>query len=452
MNGARVTQARLVHDDLVTFGKLEFRVVLEAARVPADLRAIAASATSDDLPAGTSVRSVDVRSGGGALARLQAERLARLVELARRLSGEIETARILETVVEQAGLLLPADRVALLLLDDQTGEPRLAHWHNRLGKAVVTAPRSIVRRAIEERAPVVTENALEDARFQSGSVVSNQVRAALCAPLLADQERVLGVLYVDSLTATRPFSENDAALCLAFGGIAAVSIAKAHYVEAARREAVSRANFERFFASEVAARIAAERSAVRPGGTRRAVTVLYSDVRGFTGLAETMAPEAIAQQLSEYFAAMVELIFEHGGTLDKFIGDALLAVWGAPLAAAGDTDRAWAAAREMQQEISALNARWKAEGRVPLGVGIGLHHGEAFVGTIGSPRRLEYTVIGDVVNVAARLCEAAGAGEIVFSDAVRSLLAAPPKRSTAESLRLRGREEPVEVFRMEGAS
>ncbi len=438
VNGARVATGRLSANDVVTFGSVAFRVArVEDSPIP-----------SDDLPVGTQVRAVDVHSGGGPLARLAAERLARLVDLARQLSGEIETDRVLALVVSQAAALLPADRVALLLVDEVTGELAAVHQSNRLGDAAVQVPRSIARRAIAERAPLITQNAALDARFEGRSVQASQVRAALCVPLMADQERSLGVLYVDSLTSAGAFSEDDAALCMAFGGLAAVSIAKAHYALAARREEVTRANFERFFAPGVAARIAASRSGVRPGGERRPVTVLYSDVRGFTGLAETLPPETVAALLSDYFAAMVELVFEHGGTLDKFIGDALLAVWGAPLAAPDDADRALAAAQSMQVQSALLNAKWTDQGRPPLGIGVGLHHGEAFTGTIGSPRRLDYTVIGDVVNVAARLCDAANAGEIVLSEAVGRRLSDPPSQGR-ESLRLRGREEAVAVFRIQ---
>ncbi len=440
VNGAPITHGRAAANDVIAFGSAAFRVGGE--------QAAPAGGEPDDVAAGTVVRSVDVRSGGGALARLQAERLERLVDLARRLSGEIETSRVLETVVQQAADLLPADRVALLVADEPGGALRRLLWRNRLGPEPVEVPRSIARRAVEERAPVVTENALGDTRFQSGSVVASRIRAALCVPLLADRDLVLGVLYVDTLTGSRPFSEDDAALCFAFGGLAAVSIAKAHYAETARAQALTRANFERFFAPGVAARIAGHTSVVRPGGERRAVTVLFSDVRGFIGLAETLAPEAIAEHLSEYFAVMVDLVFEHGGTLDKFIGDALLAVWGAPIAGPDDTARALAAARAMQADLGLLNARWAAAGRPTLGVGIGLHHGEAFAGTIGSPRRLEYTVIGDVVNVAARLCEAAAAGEILLSEAVRARLPAPPPLEPREALRLRGREEMVVVYQL----
>jgi adenylate cyclase len=449
VNGVTLRHARLAAGDLVTFGAVAFRIAAVPETAAAAGPALEGGGlVEQELPQGTRVRAIDVRSGGGALARLQEERLRQLVELARRLSGEIELEPLLVTVVEQAALLLPADRVALLLGDGKNGELRLAHWRNRLGSAAVEVPRSIADRAVREKNPIATECALDDQRFQSGSVVRNQVRAALCVPLLADQEQVLGVLYVDSLTQTTAFTDADAALCLAFGGLVAVSVAKAHFAEAARREVVARANFERFFAPDVAARIAAQRSGVRPSGERRSVTVLYSDVRGFTALAESLPPEVVAEQLSEYFAAMVELVFEYGGTLDKFIGDALLALWGAPLPVEGGVDQAFAAARAMQREMAALNVRWLASRRPGLSIGIGLHHGEAFTGTIGSPRRLEYTVIGDVVNVAARLCEAAAAGEIAVSEEARARLTAPPALEGPERLALRGREEAVVAYRL----
>jgi len=150
--------------------------------------------------------------------------------------------------------------------------------------------------------------------------------------------------------------------------------------------------------------------------------VLFSDIRGFTALAETMPPMQMAAQLNEYFEVMVECVFRHNGALDKFIGDALLAYWGAPDAFVDDTDRAIAAAMDMQREIIRLNAGWHAQDRPTLGIGIGVHRGDAFVGNIGSPRRLEYTLIGDTVNVADRLCSNAKRGEILVSDAVRQAL------------------------------
>jgi adenylate cyclase len=227
-----------------------------------------------------------------------------------------------------------------------------------------------------------------------------------------------------------------------------VSISKIRFADEIRREAAVRTNFERFFAPGVAARISTERGAIGPGGDRRAVTVLFSDIRGFTPMAETMHPEAIAELLTAYFTEMVDIVFEHGGTLDKFIGDAILAVWGAPLSAPDDADRALAAACAMQRQLEVLNTRWQAAGRPTLAIGIGLNHGEVFAGYIGSERRLEYSVLGDTVNVASRLCGEADAGEILVTESVLgALLAAVPMERLAD-VELKGKQRKVAVYRL----
>ena len=116
-----------------------------------------------------------------------------------------------------------------------------------------------------------------------------------------------------------------------------------------------------------------------------------------------MAPDETALLLTEYFTEMVECVFRHGGTLDKFIGDAVMAQWGAPISEPDDADRALDAAVDMMRSLARLNVRWRDQGRPQLQVGIGINYGEAFAGNIGSQRRLEYTVIGDTVNTARRL-------------------------------------------------
>jgi len=198
----------------------------------------------------------------------------------------------------------------------------------------------------------------------------------------------------------------------------------------------------------VAADIIRQKTAIQPGGERRAITVLFADIRGFTAIAEGMSPDAIAEMLTEYFSEMVDVIFEHGGALDKFIGDALMALWGAPLARESNPRRALDAARAMQRAVDALNGRWHAAGRPEIGVGIGINHGEVFVGNIGSLRRLEYTVIGDAVNVAQRLSSEAGAGEILVSEAYRRVSGDVADAEQQAGLGLRGKSRAVEVFRV----
>jgi adenylate cyclase len=176
------------------------------------------------------------------------------------------------------------------------------------------------------------------------------------------------------------------------------------------------------------------------------VAVLFSDIRGFTALSEDMRPDDVARLLSEYFSVMVEVVFRHNGTLDKFIGDAIMAQWGAPIAGTDDAGSAMAAALEMMRELDTLNAKWRAQGRPALQIGVGLNYGESFAGYIGSERRLEYTVIGDAVNTASRLCAAAEGGEILLSGEMRAALSAPPPMVERGTMELRGKSQPIPVY------
>ena len=177
--------------------------------------------------------------------------------------------------------------------------------------------------------------------------------------------------------------------------------------------------------------------------------MLFADLRGFTRLAASMPPDTMAATLSEFFGAMVECVFRHGGTLDKFVGDAVMAQWGAPESTPDDADRAMRAALEMMGALAELNARWRAEGapRPELAMGIGIAYGEVFAGNIGSERRLEFTVIGEPVNQASRLCDAAGPGEILLSDALRTALREPPPLRVVPTPYMPGRPAAYAVVR-----
>lgn len=165
-------------------------------------------------------------------------------------------------------------------------------------------------------------------------------------------------------------------------------------------------------------------------------------------MSEEMSPDEIATLLTEYFTEMVEIVFEHGGTLDKFMGDAIMALWGAPLGRDDDADRAIRAAMEMQQVLDELNAKWAKEGRRRVEIGIGINFGEVFAGNIGSDRRLEYTVLGDAVNTASRLCTKAGPREILITEPLYRALKDPPAIETLEPLQLKGKAQAVAVYRV----
>jgi len=461
INGDRVVNGLLRVDDSITFGKIECQLRSLAARS-------GAFAPPSMVPGGTIVRQVAVQAGerpsfdvdaqtsGSGKLRLeavadserQARKLQMLLDVSQTLSGEFEPDKVLAGVVAKTFEVMNVDRVAILLREDG-GQlvPRVSK--SRLGDgAFRQVPRSIAQKAVEERIAIMTDNAAVDARFTGQSVLMQSVRSAMCTPLMAAQEAVLGVLYVDSVTATEAFSDEDLQFLIAFSGIAAAALNKARYAEQSQRAALIRSNFERYFAPNVAAEIARRQDDIRPGGEKRAITVLFADIRGFTALSETMTPDLIAQLLTEYFTEMVEIIFDYGGSLDKFIGDAIMAQWGAPIAQDGDPQRAFEAAIAMQQGVSELNAVWRQADRPEIGVGIGINYGEVFAGNIGSQRRLEYTVIGDAVNVASRLCSRAGAGEIIISEPFYALLGTRPDVERVDTISLKGRAQPVAVYRV----
>jgi adenylate cyclase len=466
INGQRVSAGHLGVEDTITFGKVAFRLTVRGSPAPAIQRpAIAAEVAA---AGGKIVRQLMVSGGGppgitsrdgpppgqlkvdapSAEAR-QALKLQMLLEVSQKLSAELDLDRLLRTVVDTTFEIMSVDRVTIVLKSEEPGELLPTISRSRVGETQpIQVPRSIAEKVIQERVAVVSQNTPEDSRFRGQSIVLQSVRSAMCSPLMASGDEVLGLLYVDNLTATNTFTDEDLQFLVAFSGLAAVGIKNSRYADQIRREITVRSNFERYFAPNVAADIAQRGEAIRQGGERRPTTVLFSDIRGFTAIAEGMGPDAIAQFLSEYFTEMVEVIFEHGGTLDKFIGDAIMALWGAPIAHADDPDRALRAALAMQRSIVRLNQRWASQGRPEIGVGIGINHGEVFAGNIGSHRRLEYTVLGDAVNVAARLCAEAGPGEVLVSEQFLGVVRDQVSCDYLPEMALKGKAQVVQVYRV----
>ena len=469
LNGAKIEGAKVAPGDVVTFGKVAFRLK-EVSPTPAEPKPTP-SPSSAAKPSATVVRQIPLRDskgilGGGTVASAlgladdkakadaaqtdrNAQKLATLLDVSQRLSKAIEIDVLLEEIVKYCFRVFDVDRVSILLGDEKS-ELVTKISHNKKGKITggASVPQSIARKAVEEKVVILSDNAGEDQRFGGQSILMQQVRSAICAPLIGSENRVLGVLYVDNLTTAHRFSEDDMEFLSAFSGIAAVAVENSQFAQRIQQEAMIRSNFERYFAPGLAARIASSPDAVKLGGDKRPVAVLFSDIRGFTALSETMNPDDMAHLLTEYFTEMVECVFRHGGTLDKFIGDAVMAQWGAPLGEPDDADRAMQSAIEMIHELDKLNVKWKKEGRPGMQIGIGLNYGEAFAGNIGSERRLEYTVIGDTVNTASRLCSAAAPREILISDEFRRVLRKPPKLEEQEPMELKGKSQPVPVYRV----
>jgi adenylate cyclase len=189
-------------------------------------------------------------------------------------------------------------------------------------------------------------------------------------------------------------------------------------------------------------------AAARLGGRRADLTVLFSDIRGFTTFSEQLTPEEVVDLLNEYLTLMTEIIFSHGGTVDKFEGDAILAFFGAPQVHDDDPERAVQAALEMRDRLGELEDRWQELAKTSLKIGIALHTGQAVVGNIGSPRKMDYTVIGDTVNLASRLQDLTkGYGvSILISGATQARVKHICRLRPLGPVEVRGRRQPVDLY------
>ncbi len=466
VNGEKITERTAKAGDVVTFGKVVFKLQDSAPPRPATtgvggtpagatiVRSVKGGSTSFGIPV-ADLEALKSPSTGeqakeavDAIARMQ-EKLRTLLDVSQKLGRVTRLNDLFPEIVKSAQETLSVDRVAILLLDEQGNLITKIAQDKRGAEQSRAVPQSIARQAVQDKSAILTDNAGEDTRFAQGaSIMMQQVRSAICVPMVKSNEEVIGVMYLDNVSTTHRFTEDDLNYCIAFANIVGTALEREQFAQQIQREQVVRSNFERFFAPALAEKIASEGAGLKLGGDKRRIACLFSDIRGFTALSETMNPDDMAHLLTEYFTEMVECVFANNGTLDKFIGDAVMAQWGAPLGGQDDPDKAMEAAINMIKELDQLNARWRAAGKPELQIGIGLNVGEAFAGNIGSERRMEYTVIGDTVNTASRLCSAAGPREILISDDFRRALAKPPKLKEMPPMELKGKSQPVPVYRV----
>src|SRR5438132_2492664 len=470
LNGARVTEAVAAENDVITFGKVAFRV--KGVSAPVQRPKVVPDFTSPKPGAagGTILRQLPVSVSGGvpaivditpsgashlkvtaqSLEERREKKLSLLLEISKELSKQQELDRLLDKVVDFTFQIMNVDRVSILLLEPTTGElvPRMSKSRTGGSGAAKHVPQSIARKAVEERVAILSDNAAADERFKGKSILIQSVRSAMCTPLMGTDQKVLGILYVDNLTATHSFADEDLDFLIAFGSLAAVGSENSRRSERPRREALVRSNFERYFSPNIAQVIAQQQDAGRLPSEKRPVVVFFSDIRGFTPMSETMSPDEIARLPTEYFTEMVDKVFEFGGTLDKFMGDAIMALWGAPIVHEDDADRAVQCAIAQLAELEKLNLKWKQEGRTEVQIGIAINFGEVFAGNIGSDRRLEYTVIGDAVNTAYRLCGKAGPNEILISEPFYQQLKKKPAVEALEPIQVKGKAKKVPVYRV----
>jgi adenylate cyclase len=275
---------------------------------------------------------------------------------------------------------------------------------------------TIINEVLRDKAAVLSSDASVDSRFQGAhSIIMQGIRSSMAVPLLHSGE-IFGIMLLDSQIAANAFTEKDLQLFQNIANQAAIAVQNSLYAKKLEQEAITRERFQRLLSPAIAEQVLSGKVEVKKGGELRETTVLFTDIRGFTAMSESRAAQDVVDMLNEYFEQMVEIIFQHEGTLDKFVGDEIMALFGAPVSHGDDPYRAVRTALEMLQVLEGFNRSRAVDGHEALKIGIGINTGECVAGYLGSSKALEYTVIGDAVNTGARLCSIAKAGEIIISD------------------------------------
>lgn len=388
-------------------------------------------------------------------------RKAQILELLYEMSKTLGTVFDLKGIFEKATDLIfrgtSAERVVALLADetidgkilDYSLQPiavraRDEHLSSLTEKLAIS--RTITQKVMREKVALLSQDARSDAQFSgSESIVMQGVRSTICAPLITESN-VHGVVYADRLDPFSTFTQEDLELISAVAAQTAVTVETVKAHKRLAREEVARANYSRFMPEYVVKQMLDNPDSFRLGGINQTITVLFADIRGFTSISEHEKPEKVVKLLNRYFTAMSEIIFGFGGTLDKYIGDGLMALFGAPTASPDDPKRALQSAVAMQKRLLILNKELREENFPEVQIGIGLHTGEATIGYIGSEKRSEYTAIGDTVNLASRLESNALGGQILISDTTAKLCENLFPMIAHAPLTVKNRLQPVSLF------
>ena len=369
-------------------------------------------------------------------------------ELARDLSSSLELDVVLHKVMDRVISLMKASRGFIVLVDAtgtmsvqmSGGDADPEKSKHFLGS------RTVIEQVVTTGLAVVSTDASTDDRFKGQqSVILQNLRSIIAVPLVT-KGVVIGAVYVDNPFRASIFEEKDKEFLQAISDLAAIAIDNARQYE---RSEFLRQLFERYVNKQVTDYVLArsDRETIFLPGERRQVTMLNSDIAGFSTLSQSMDAEELVQFLNNYFSRIIEAVLEHGGNIDKFQGDGMLVVFGAPNPMEDHAERAFAAAQAMLKEIDKLNEELAAAGKPQISVGIGLDTGEVVAGHVGSERRLEFTLIGVPVNNSAFLSKVRPA-KVLMSETTRLALPADIKVIDYEPLLLKGASQKQPIYQL----
>jgi len=483
VNGDRVTETRLDYGDEIQLGNTVVTFVDEDKldQVPSPRKPARLIGTKIDVPAKIdSIRNAILDGAGKdnilrTLSEIEShfkqyeENLVEVQKIKEIASTLCEVGKIINFVFDLNVLLNLLMDLAIKILQARRGFIMLYDKASNTLKAKVARnmggvldpdkthdiSQSIAWQAFKTAKSINTEDATKDERFMTQeSVISYAIGSVVCVPLISKENERIGVIYLDNPVAQKKFDRDDIDFMSSFSNQAAIAIENAQLYEKVKEEERIRERLQRFFSPGVVSEIMSDKRAVALGGENRTATILFSDIRGFTSLTERIPTITSVEILNDFLSSMSEEVFVHEGTLDKYIGDCVMAIFGAPVAHPDDALRAIKTALGMKKRIEKLRERWRdkidASMLEVFEIGIGIHTGEVIAGNIGSIKRMEYTVVGTAVNLASRLENVAKRGQIIIS---RSTYACTKELIEAKQLppvELKNISRPVEVFEVTG--
>lgn len=376
-----------------------------------------------------------------------------LLQILNRVEKELIAIRpideYLKLVMDIVFDMLPADRGFLMLKDEETGDLKSKQIKLRQNSNSDTSQwihfsKTITQKVIEDNVAIITRDAIQDARFSDGESIYNiGIRSAMCVPLW-NKDNVLGTIYVDNLSYSNVFDDDALVLLSAFANHAAIGIEQARLHEQLLLETRKRERLERYHSPEIVDRII-QKDHVSIEAIECEVAVLFCDIVGFSTKIENMLPNEISDLLNDFYTMATNAIFRNQGTLDKFIGDNVMAIFGAPIASEDNAQRAVKCAREMIKSLVELNDDKPPQQQIELRIGI--NSGKVIAGDFGSMKRIEYTVLGDTVNIASRLeSQVAQPGQIVVGEAAYALTKDEIEYQDLGRFAIKGKAEKVRAY------
>ncbi|MDX8402489.1 MAG: adenylate/guanylate cyclase domain-containing protein [Mariprofundaceae bacterium] len=451
VDGVRVTRHKLKDGDRIRIGRVELEFVAETeveriARRVTLSQELEVSQIQDRIAAASAARFLPEKEVTDLNEmRVDYEKLRLGIELLQNIGPERDLDTVLDKAASQLVRVFHADRCAILLQEDGVLKPR-AMYSDAGEEDSVAVSESVLNEVRESKSALLLADTRQDERFsQASSLVLQGIRSVMCAPIMEGDELV-GVVHMDTQQAQNAFTRKDLQLFTGIVRFIAMAVANSRLMRQIEEEARMKAQFERLLSPSVAEQVLSGKVSLEKGGEVRDVTILFADIRGFTSMSRRSSATSVVAMLNRYFETIVEVVFKFKGTVDKYIGDEIMVLFGAPVAVDRPADRAVACALEMQAAIERFNAQRRQAGEDPVEVGIGINSGEVVVGSIGSSRTRQYTCIGDAVNLASRITRMAGPGQVLISEHTLRQLQSKTEYELLPPMTLKGIDGHVDVY------